>query len=228
MRCLRCMLHLPKPINSLPVSLCLNLLPKVVCCAVSCHMSRLSLVSPTPLGSLLLVPFLIFAVLSHISCVATMSTASTTNNRKPTMKSIRPVSSSEKSVPFAKHQANKEEMIRRAKEGAPFDAAEIASICDSVRNLAPKDAASPIRFDELSKLLQDVAHLSHKDWGVTSTNGVKLSQSLGVSSTDDDAPLLPHAQQFLERILKDGNWNGAVENRATKGSQSNDLSLIHI
>jgi hypothetical protein len=110
-------------------------------------------------------------------------------------------------------------MVHRANEGTPLTDDEIQDICNGIQNLVPQDA--PIDFDELKELLKNVAHLSHKDWGVTSANSDKLSRSLSISSDDESvssSPLSPHAQQLLERILKDGNWKGAVEKAPPIGS----------
>ncbi|KAG7352777.1 hypothetical protein IV203_008825 [Nitzschia inconspicua] len=107
-------------------------------------------------------------------------------------------------------------MVDRAKEGVPLTEEEIHDVVNGVQNLVPKD--SPIDFAGLRGLLKEVAHLSHKNWGVTSFNSDKLLDTLSISSTDHDDiastesyPLSPHARQFLERILTDGNWDGAVE-----------------
>lgn len=111
-------------------------------------------------------------------------------------------------------------MVERAKEGMPLTEDEIQDIVNGVQNLVPKDA--PVDFGGLKGLLKEVAHLSHKDWGVTSSNSDKLLETLSIASADDDDssaatyPLSSHARQFLERILKDGNWDGAVEAAKTR------------
>jgi hypothetical protein len=145
--------------------------------------------------------------------MSTVSTPST--QRLPTFRSIASSLSSisdEDDVAF--NSATKKrvaKMVERAKDGIPLTDDEIQDICNGIQNLVPKDA--PIDFSELQELLKSVAHLSHKDWGVTSTNSDKLCRSLSISSDDDqsNSPLSPHAQQLLERILKDGNWQGAVD-----------------
>jgi hypothetical protein len=108
-------------------------------------------------------------------------------------------------------------MVERAKDGIPLTEEETQDIINGLQNLIPKDA--PIDFEGLKGLLKEVAHLSHKNWGVTSANSDKLLESLSIASMSDgdendstsSYPLSPHARQFLERILKDGNWDGAVE-----------------
>jgi hypothetical protein len=110
-------------------------------------------------------------------------------------------------------------MIDRAKEGIPLTENEIKDIVNGVKNLVPKD--SPIDFSGLQRLLKEVAHLSHKNWGVTSSNSDKLLETMSLASTGGDDPLSPHARQFFERILKDGNWDGAV--KAARSRPSNQL-----
>ncbi|KAL3904396.1 MAG: hypothetical protein SGILL_010087, partial [Bacillariaceae sp.] len=105
-------------------------------------------------------------------------------------------------------------MVDRAKEGIPLTEDEIQDVVNGAQNLLPKNA--PVDFEGLQGLLKEVAHLSHKNWGVTSTNSDKLLETLSISSAksdeeNDSYPLRPHARQFLERILTDGNWDGAVD-----------------
>lgn len=112
-------------------------------------------------------------------------------------------------------------MLQHAKEGTPFTDEEVEDICFSIQNLLPKDA--PIDFGELQKLLKAVAHLSHKNWDVTSNNSEKLSSVLSVSSTqksEDGEFLAPHSKQLLERILNEGNWMGALDHAPPQDSSS--------
>ena len=113
-----------------------------------------------------------------------------------------------------------QQMLQRTEEGSPFTDEEVLDICHSIQNLVPQTA--PIDFEGLKQLLKLSAHLSHKNWAVTSGNGDKLSNvlsissggttSLGVPSTDGgESSLTTHAKQLLERILKEGNWMAAVK-----------------
>ena len=123
-------------------------------------------------------------------------------------------------MPFDENNTAKERvsnMVKQAQDGSVFTEEEITDICNSLRNLAP--ATSPIKFDDLTTVLKTAAHLSHKDWGVTSSNGDKLGAALAISPPSKaDAPLPDHAKQFLERILVEGNWEGA-ETRAKAGGE---------
>lgn len=141
--------------------------------------------------------------------------------RRPTFRSLTS-SFSSISDDEGQHTDTRErvvQMVHRANEGIPLNDDEIEGICNGIQNLVPQDA--PIDFEELKELLKNVAHLSHKNWGVTSANSDKLSRSLSISSDDESvssSPLSSHAQQLLERILKDGNWKGAVEKATPIGS----------
>jgi len=113
-------------------------------------------------------------------------------------------------------------MVERAQRGIPLTDDETQDIINGIQNLLPIGA--PVDFQsssssELATLLQDVAHLSHKQWEITSANSDKLLETLSIASSKNDDeeassasyPLAPHARQWLERILKDGNWDGAVD-----------------
>jgi hypothetical protein len=73
----------------------------------------------------------------------------------------------------------------------------------------------------LESVLNEAAHLSHKDWGVTSKNSDKLSRSLSISSDEEQSSsvLSNHAKQLLERILSEGNWEGAAKHSLAKRNQ---------
>ena len=108
------------------------------------------------------------------------------------------------------------QMAERAKKGAPFTEEEIQDICNGIQNLIPKDA--PVAFNDLQKLLKEAAHLSHKDWSVTSKNSDKLCRTLSITLDQDSTNKSNHANQLLERILKDGNWQGAVKHSLNEGN----------
>lgn len=101
------------------------------------------------------------------------------------------------------------QMMERANSGAPLTPAELLDICHSLQNVAPAD--SHVNFDEYEEILKTVAHLSHKDWSVTSSNSDKLANILL-----RDEGMSPHARQVLERILSEGNWDGAATHALTR------------
>jgi hypothetical protein len=176
-----------------------------------------------------LLSLVILQDVSVLAFSAKMSVDAPTTRRLPTLRSMGSTISSisdgdeqqlEKQQPVVFSRSQVEEhvkaMVDRAKDGIPLTEEEIQDIVNGVQNLVPKDA--PVDFAGLQGLLKEVAHLSHKDWGVTSSNSDKLLETLSIASTDDNKdstpdsyPLSSHARQFLERILQDGNWDGAVE-----------------
>mmetsp|Transcript_24861 Transcript_24861/g.58331 ORF Transcript_24861/g.58331 Transcript_24861/m.58331 type:complete len:448 (-) Transcript_24861:45-1388(-) len=127
-------------------------------------------------------------------------------------------------------------MAERAKNGTPLTEDEIEDIANGLRNLIPivrnEDSDKEIKFTELKILLREVAHLSHKDWVLTSKNSDKLcnilcielsSESLRDSSRSNDVLGLK-ASQVLERILGEGNWDGAMQSATCLDSPANRKS----
>jgi len=176
-----------------------------------------------------------------ITITTTMALSASTLDRRPTMRSISSTiselssaSSTELSSESIDERIKK--MAERASNGTPMTEEEIEDICNGLRNLAPivdtaeatataTSSSSPIDFDGLKTLLGEVAHLSHKDWAVTSGNSDKLCDALSVESesksetksqsqseTSADFPLSSSARQLLERVVNEGNWDGAVDN----------------
>ncbi len=151
-----------------------------------------------------------------------MSTTPTTGQRKPTLRKISSTLSSISTDSADEYNAitkvRVQTMVQHANEGIPLSDEELQDICNSIQNLVPNDTL--IDFGELKQLLKSAAHLSHKNWGVTSENSDKLSSVLSIGSKDDhDVDILSsHAQQLLERILKEGNWFGAIQEAPSPNS----------
>jgi hypothetical protein len=111
-------------------------------------------------------------------------------------------------------------MNQRAKDMVPFSDDEVMGIVHSLQNVLPLQepqssasvplSESTIQWDALRELLSNVAHLSHKDWTITGQNSQPLSTILQLSAQNllSDAP----TRQMLQRILHEGNWDGAAEN----------------
>eukprot|EP00534_Pseudo-nitzschia_fraudulenta_P011611 CAMPEP_0201211620 /NCGR_PEP_ID=MMETSP0851-20130426/182652_1 /ASSEMBLY_ACC=CAM_ASM_000631 /TAXON_ID=183588 /ORGANISM="Pseudo-nitzschia fraudulenta, Strain WWA7" /LENGTH=440 /DNA_ID=CAMNT_0047500579 /DNA_START=177 /DNA_END=1499 /DNA_ORIENTATION=- len=170
--------------------------------------------------------------------MALSTAAKTSSDRRPTMRSIdstlsilsSPSSNALSSVTIDERIKT---MADRAKNGTPFTDEEIKDVVNGLKNLAPivddKDtnAVKGINFTDLENLLSEVAHLSHKDWAVTSGNSDKLCQSLSIESAEkssDDYPLASSARQLLERVIKEGNWDGAVDNASRTDRPSDHKS----
>ena len=97
-------------------------------------------------------------------------------------------------------------MTSRAKDKVPFTTEEIQDVINSLHNITP--ANSKIDWEALARLLQDIAHVSHKDWHITGSNSDKMADVLlpeGSGLTANEA------HQMFERILHEGNWDGALE-----------------
>ena len=137
-------------------------------------------------------------------------------------------------------------MEERAKSEHPLTSDELKDIRNSLENVLPHDTT--IDLNAMVKLLQNVAHLSHKDWKRTSTNAdelsrvlqledlpdipaakrQKLEQDSNVATAGDSADAMStstmstsggsgvraHGRQMLERILAEGNWDGAARHAA--------------
>ena len=114
-------------------------------------------------------------------------------------------------------------MAERAKNRTPLTDDEIKDIVNGLKNLIPivgdEDSDKEISFTELESLLREVAHISHKNWDLTSRNSDKLCKILCIESSSEflgdgyanNDFLGQKARQFLERILCEGNWDGAME-----------------
>lgn len=94
-----------------------------------------------------------------------------------------------------------------------------------------------IDFGDLKHLLSEVAHLSHKQWPVTDANSDKLCKTLCIESSsvaassskrkrEDEYPLAPNARQLLERVIKEGNWDGAVESNSSSPDEKSWAVLV--
>jgi hypothetical protein len=176
---------------------------------------------------------------TSLTMSTTVKTTTPAPDRRPTMRSISStlsILSSPSYTHLSSESIDKRVslMVERAKNGESFTEEEIDDIEKGLQNLSPivdntnsddnsNDSPQSIDFAGLRILLNKVAHLSHKDWDVTSKNSDLLRETLSIgqssssSSSNDDVndsnyPLGSSTRQLLERILTDGNWDGAVEN----------------
>jgi len=92
--------------------------------------------------------------------------------------------------------------------GKLFTEDEQRLVSHSLQNVC----APPLTWDEanLRQWLTNAAHLSHKDWSRTETNAAQLDRLLLPNGMDGNA------QQMLERILAEGNWQGAAAHAAQR------------
>ena len=96
-----------------------------------------------------------------------------------------------------------ESMASRARNVTPLTDEELDDVINSLQNITPHD--SKIDWDQLRRLLGDIAHLSHKQWDVTGSNSDKLAKILTPNG------ITAESSQMFERILHEGNWDGALE-----------------
>ena len=96
-------------------------------------------------------------------------------------------------------------MGSRAKECVPLTSDELRDVINSLQNITPHDAN--IDWKALEQLLSDIAHLSHKDWHVTGSNSDKMAEIL---LTDGGLSTSQTSHQMFERIMHEGNWDGAI------------------
>jgi len=123
------------------------------------------------------------------------------------LKTIRQSSSSLSEHDYANAEkvmtARTESMGSRAKAGEPFTEEELDDVISSLQNITPD--SSNVDWEALRRLLGEVAHLSHKQWAVTGANSDKMAKILTPGGMNSEA------SQIFERILHEGNWDGALE-----------------
>ena len=108
-------------------------------------------------------------------------------------------------------------MASRAKERVPLTSDELQDVINSLHNITPHDAN--IDWKALEQLLSDIAHLSHKDWHVTGKNSDKMAEILlpggGLSTSQT-------SHQMFERIMHEGNWDGAIAHAQSVQDKKSD------
>ena len=113
-------------------------------------------------------------------------------------------------------QSRTDDMNQLANAGAPLSTEELDDILNSLQNVYPADSTPKIDFESLKRTLSQVAHVSHKDWTVTDQNAQLLKSIVLKDGIHESAA----ARQWLERILVEGNWDGAVEHTRNTGNNS--------
>ena len=144
-------------------------------------------------------------------------------------------------------------MASRAKEGEPLTTTELQDVINSLHNITPHlpqqqqqqhgsiadTNNNNIDWEELTKLLANIAHLSHKDWKITGYNSDKMGEILLPNNNDNNnnnsnnngkeerrsyLSTCETLQHIFQRILHEGNWDGAVAHRSMKSSRSSSNS----
>jgi hypothetical protein len=132
------------------------------------------------------------------------------NTHLPTLRSIPTTVSAVQSAAIAETRIREitASMNQRAKDMAVFTEDEVMGVVHSLQNVVPAVGESSLDFDKLRAHLKAVAHLSHKDWSVTGKNSERLGEILLPAGSSGMTG--PAARQMLERILSEGNWDGAA------------------
>ena len=128
--------------------------------------------------------------------------------------------------------ASQQDMVTRtntmesnAKNATPLTESELDDILSSLQYLTPSEKALEGDIEqELLKVLQQVCHISHKDWKVTMENAQKLKPFL----IPDDATKFPGgvSQVRFARILQDGNWKGACDHATNKNNEQSPWAVL--
>mmetsp|Transcript_31009 Transcript_31009/g.67063 ORF Transcript_31009/g.67063 Transcript_31009/m.67063 type:complete len:446 (-) Transcript_31009:228-1565(-) len=111
-------------------------------------------------------------------------------------------------------------MSSRASSKSPLTDDELTDVLRSLHNITPSDAG--IDWDALQSLLAKVAHLSHKDWNVTGTNSDEMARVLLPSGRGS----LMSSDQMFERILHEGNWDGALKHTTESGEDGEKWAVL--
>ena len=139
------------------------------------------------------------------------------------LKTIRQSSSSLSEHDYANAEkvmtARTESMGSRAKAGEPFTEEELDDVISSLQNITPD--SSNVDWEALRRLLGEDAHLSHKQWAVTGANSDKMAKILTPGRMNSEA------SQIFERILHEGNWDGALEYAKAHDHDAKRFSSFH-
>jgi hypothetical protein len=166
------------------------------------------------------VPFVTFCCMALNSASITQLTMSSSSTSKPQrVSTLRSISSTLSGKSAGSISERTDGMVERAKKGTPLTEDEVQDVVNSIQNISPIENDT-ISLEELKKVLLDVAHLSHKDWAVTGNNAKKLGAVLmkdGVS---------PHTRQMLERILEEGNWDGAAKHATERPTSAKPWAVL--
>lgn len=99
---------------------------------------------------------------------------------------------------------------------APMTPAERERALASLRSV--QDAA-PLDWARLDDLLAERAHLPHKEWASTEASATVLSSIVG---GPDDLTF----RRLFQRVLEDGNWNGAASAAAKLPASSKPWAVL--
>mmetsp|Transcript_25910 Transcript_25910/g.31940 ORF Transcript_25910/g.31940 Transcript_25910/m.31940 type:complete len:535 (-) Transcript_25910:160-1764(-) len=158
---------------------------------------------------------------SHSSSILTSTSVSSSSASTSTS------ASTTKEQAQATLQTLANEMNERAKNQTPLTENEMRDILASFENVSSTtctdtNTTTNTNKDyldeegELSKLLSNAAHLSHKDWTKTGNSAQLLRDFL----LKDNPTLTPEFKQMFQRVIKEGNWENALQHASSSESGS--------
>jgi len=105
-----------------------------------------------------------------------------------------------------------DEMNASAKAAEPFTPTELDQIMASLTEILPPDTPNnkPLDMGAIRSLLLEAGHLPHSDWEKTADSAARL----GALLLPDGPGLSSPFRYMFDRILTEGNWDGAVDNNS--------------
>ena len=105
----------------------------------------------------------------------------------------------------------------KAAASEPFAVAEVEGVVASLQAVAASSDA--VDWPALRELLGRAAHMSHKDWDRTDRAAAELASLLG----DPDSAGF---RAIFERVLEDGNWDGAAKAGAAREEDDRPWAVL--
>jgi len=139
-------------------------------------------------------------------------------------------SSTTSSVITQKFEDATKEMNSLSKTKSPFTDDELDSIILGFEKVLGMDDnnnnnTSTVNLKELRALLGEVGHLNHKEWQVTGKSAERLASILLCNKVDADKEICneptPSFRQSFQRVMEEGNWDGAVSHAQQQNEQNN-------
>lgn len=119
------------------------------------------------------------------------------------------------------------EMKDRAANEIAYTDDEVNTIITSLKSLLPNKTSDEIDFEKLSKLIQEVAGKSHKQWDRTGESSQALQDILIASTSEENNEELPtDFSTIMERVLNEGNWNGGLENAKNRSNGAKPWAVL--
>jgi len=111
-----------------------------------------------------------------------------------------------------------DEMNSSATTASPFTTTELDQIMSSLTEILPPDTPNntPLDMPAIRSLVLEVGHLPHSDWDRTANSATRLGNLLLPEENGISSPF----RYMFDRILTEGNWDGAVAAHTTTTSSN--------